>query len=314
MNRRSFGKTGLQVSEIGLGCARIGGIFKNDPKQFVELLSAARDHGISFFDTADMYSQGESEILLGRAFHRRRDQVVIASKVGYCLPTQRRLIARVKPFVRPLIRLLRIKRGNLPSAVRGTIAQDFSPGYIRTAVEGSLRRLRTDHLDLLQLHSPPAEIVQRGEWGRAIEDLKRAGKVRHFGISCDTLDAATAALSADISSIQVVVSLLEPSFAQAIVPQAQQRGIAVIARECLANGLLVKPEHQIDLKVYCQTPEQEASRARELSVHRDAAQARGVPLARHALEYVTHTEGVSVALIGVSRIEQLTATLRDLGA
>lgn len=311
MNRRPFGSTGLQVSELGLGCARIGGIFKNDPKQFIELLSAARDQGINFFDTADMYSQGESETLLGRAFHKRRDQVIFASKVGYCLPAQRQLIARVKPFVRPLIRLLRIKRENLPSSVRGTIAQDFSSAYVQKAVEGSLRRLRTDYLDVLQLHSPPAEIVARGDWSRAIEELKRAGKVRYFGISCDTLDAAEAALGADISSLQVVVSLLEPSFAQAIVPRAQERGIAVIARETLANGLLVKAEHEIDLAAYCQTPEQIASRQSELARHRAAAQARGVPLARHALEYVTHTKGVSVALIGVSRREQLTATLRD---
>src|SRR5688572_29679636 len=106
MKVRKFGNTSLEVSELGLGCARIGGIFKNDPATFVKILSTARDSGINFFDTADMYSQGESEMLLGRAFRRRRDQVIIASKVGYCLPAQRQLIARVKPFVRPLIRLL----------------------------------------------------------------------------------------------------------------------------------------------------------------------------------------------------------------
>src|SRR5258706_15224783 len=110
MKARPFGNTDLRVSELGLGCARIGGIFQQDPGGFVNLLSAARDAGINFFDTADMYSQGESEALVGRAFHRCRDRVVIASKVGYCLPAQRRLVARVKPFVRPLIKLLGIRR------------------------------------------------------------------------------------------------------------------------------------------------------------------------------------------------------------
>ncbi|MDB4989428.1 MAG: aldo/keto reductase [Myxococcaceae bacterium] len=314
MMQRSFGATGMQVSELGLGCARIGGIFKNDPAAFVDLLCAARDRGINFFDTADMYSQGESEVLLGRAFRRRRAQVVIASKVGYCLPAQRRLVAAVKPFVRPLIRLLRIKRESLPSAVRGALEQNFSPAYIQAAVEASLRRLRTDYLDVLQLHSPPAEIVERGEWARAIESLKRAGKVRHFGISCDNLEAADAALKvADIASIQVVVNLLEQSFAQAIVPRARQRQVAVIARECLANGLLVKPEQDVDVASYCSSPEQAAVRKTELSSLRTTASARGAPLSRLALEYVTGLEGVSVALVGVSRMDQLTTTLRDFG-
>jgi aryl-alcohol dehydrogenase-like predicted oxidoreductase len=315
MNQRPFGRTGLRVSELGLGCARIGGIFKNDPKAFVELLSAARDRGINFFDTADMYSQGESELLLGRAFRGRRDQVIIASKVGYCLPRQRRLVAAVKPFVRPLIKLLRIKRENLPTAVRGALEQNFSSAYVQSAVEASLRRLRTDHLDILQLHSPPAEIIRRGEWAEGIAALKRSGKVRFFGISCDTLEAAEAALELpDVSSLQLVVSLIEQSFAQAIVPRANQRQIAVIAREVLANGLLVKPEREIDLKHYCHSPEQQALRERELSSYRQTAAARGIPLARLAVDYATGIDGVSVALIGVSRMAQLDATLRDLGA
>lgn len=312
MKVRPFGGTDLQVSELGLGCARIGGIFQRDPAGFVELLSAARDHGINFFDTADMYSQGESETLLGRAFRRRRDQVIIASKVGYCLPAQRRIIARVKPLVRPLIRLLGLKRAQLPGAVRGALAQDFSPNYIRSAVEGSLRRLRTDYLDILQLHSPSAEIVARGEWSQALESLKQAGKIRYYGISCDTLDAASTALSfSGVSSIQVVVSLLEQSFASSIVPRAHQQRVGVIARECLANGLLVKAEHELDLKSYCQSPEQEAQRREELASYRQAAAARGLPLSRLALEYATGVEGVSVGLIGVSNMNQLTATLRD---
>jgi aryl-alcohol dehydrogenase-like predicted oxidoreductase len=315
MQVRTFGATGLRVSELGLGCARIGGIFKSDPRDFIDLLSAARHHGINFFDTADMYSQGESEVLLGRAFRRCRHQVIIASKVGYCLPTQRRLIARVKPLVRPLIRLLRIKRERLPAAVRGALSQNFSAPYIRSAVEASLRRLRTDHLDLLQLHSPPAEVVERGDWLEALEALKRAGKLRFYGISCDTLKAARAALGfPTISSIQVVVSLLEQTYAREVVPQAQRQNVAVIARECLANGQLVKAEHELDLKGYCDSPEREAARRAELSCYRRAAAERKIPLARLALEYGTGVGGVSVALIGVSKLAQLTATLRDFAS
>lgn len=312
MKVRPFGDTDLQVSELGLGCARIGGIFQRDPAAFVELLRAAHRRGINFFDTADMYSQGESESLIGRAFRGRRDQIIIASKVGYCLPAQRRLVARVKPFVRPLIRLLGLKRAQLPGAVRGALAQDFSPQYIRTAVEGSLRRLQTDYLDILQLHSPPAEIVARGEWCRALEELKRSGKIRYYGISCDTLDAAQAALAfPGVSSLQVVVNLLERGFAESILPQAQQKRVGVIARECLANGVLVKPEQEIDLKIYCQSAEHEARCRQELAAYRQKAAERGISLARLALEYAAHREGTSVALVGVSSVGQLNATLNS---
>lgn len=313
MELRTFGNTDLKVSELGLGCARIGGIFQRDPAAFVRLLATARDQGINFFDTADMYSQGESESLLGRAFRRRRDQVIIASKVGYCLPTQRRIVARLKPFVRPVIRLLRINRDRLPSAVRGELAQNFSGVYIRKAVEASLRRLRTDYVDLLQLHSPPADVIERGDWAEALAALKRSGKVRYYGISCDTIAAAQAALKfAEVSSLQVVVSLLEQSFAQAVVPLALEQRVGVIARECLANGLLVKSEQEAKLEGYWATPERAAQGLEALSAARKVAQERGIPLARYALEYARGLDGVSVALIGVRSQEQLLATLRDV--
>ena len=79
MELRAFGDTRLSVSEFGLGCARIGGIFQQDTSEFLRLLSAARDAGITFFDTADMYSQGESEALIGRAFQGKRGSVIIAA-------------------------------------------------------------------------------------------------------------------------------------------------------------------------------------------------------------------------------------------
>src|SRR5262245_13448213 len=127
IKRRRFGATDLVVSELGLGCARIGGIFQNEPEDFVRLLSAAIDAGINVFDTSNIYCQGESEKLIGRAFRHRRDEIVIASKAGYVLPSQRRLIARIKPIVRPLIRALGVSRRHLPAAVSGSLTQDFSP-------------------------------------------------------------------------------------------------------------------------------------------------------------------------------------------
>jgi aryl-alcohol dehydrogenase-like predicted oxidoreductase len=311
MELRRFGATDLRVSELGLGCARIGGVFQRDPKGFLDLLRAAYDGGINFFDTADMYSQGESETLLGRAFYGRRDRVVIASKAGYKLPAQRRLAAHVKPLLRPLIRALGLRRDRLPGAVRGEPTQDFSPSYLRGAVEGSLRRLRTDYLDLFQLHSPPAEIVRRGEWETALEVLKREGKIRYFGISCDTADAALAAVALpEVSSVQLAINLLERSAAERVLPQARAAQVAMIARECLANGLLAKDAGAVDLKTYCRSPEEAERRARQLEAARKLAQESGCSLAQLALRFVQGLEGVSVALIGVSTQAQLTELLR----
>ena len=310
---RRFGQTGLSVSVFGLGCARIGGIFQGDTAGFLSLLSAARDAGINFFDTADMYSQGESEALVGRAFRNVRSRVVIASKAGYCLPGRRKLAARLKPILRPIIRRLGIRRDKLPASVRGSLAQNFSPAYLRRAVEGSLRRLRTDYLDLLQLHSPPADVVERGEWEQALDALKRAGKIRYYGVSCDTVEAGLAALRfPNVSSLQFSLSLLEPRAAEALAPQLRAKGIAGVARECLANGLLAKRADQIDLAAYCQSTDERKLREEQLVKYRQVAAEKGSSLARVAMDFAAGVDGVSVALLGVRSVEQLHGLLGDM--
>ncbi len=311
MELRQFGKTELRVSPLGLGCARIGGIFQAGPGDFVTLLRAAFDSGINFFDTADMYSQGESEVLLGRALRGVRDQVVIASKAGYVLPAQRRMIARVKPLVRPLIRLLKLRRENLPAGVRGAPTQEFSPAHLQRAVEASLRRLRTDRLDLFQLHSPPLGVIERGEWLPAVEALLRQGKIRYFGIACDTPEDALAAIRQPlVSSVQVTIHLLEQRALEALLPAAREKQIAVIAREVLANGLLVKKPEELDLARYCSSPEQARLRADQLRAARETAERSGCSLPQLALQFVRGLEGVPVALLGVSTESQLEELLQ----
>jgi aryl-alcohol dehydrogenase-like predicted oxidoreductase len=310
---RTFGKTDLIVSEFGLGCARLGGVFQRDTKGFLSLLSAARESGINFFDTADMYSQGESEVLIGRAFRRVRSTVVIASKAGFCLPARRRFAARLKPLLRPAIQLLGLRRNRLPSSARGVVTQNFSPTYLRRSVEGSLRRLRTDYLDLFQLHSPPADVVERGDWEPALDSLRREGKIRHYGISCDTPEAGLAALKyPGVSSLQFVVNLLERRASDILLPQARSRGIAVIARECLANGLLVKRLDEIDLAAYCASPEEQGLRREQLTRHNQEAADRGRSLGRLALEYAAGCDGVSVTLLGARSVDQLRGLLQQI--
>lgn len=313
MNLRAFGNTDLKVSEYGLGCARIGGIFQGDQRAFLRLFAAAADSGINFFDTADMYSQGESEVLLGKAFRKQRDRIVIASKAGYVLPGRRRFAARIKPLLRPVIKALKIRRDRLPSGSRGALTQDFSPAYLRRAVEASLKRIKTDYLDLLQLHSVPLDVVLRGEWEPVLEDLKRSGKIRYYGLSVDALDAGLAGLSyTGVSSVQCVLSLLEQGSAQELIPQAEARGVGVIAREILTNGLLVKQAHEIDLKSYCSTEAEIPKRVEQLTQYRKEAAGAGVALSTLALRYAAGLRGVSVALIGARSTEQLQSLLKPL--
>ncbi len=313
MQLRTFGSTALKVSEFGLGCARIGGVFQGDSREFLRLFAAAADFGVNFFDTADMYAQGESEVLLGRAFHKQRSRVIIASKAGYSLPTRRRLASRIKPLLKPLIKWLKVRRDQLPSKAGGTITQDFSPAYLRQAVEGSLRRLRTDYLDLFQLHSVPLDVVERGEWEPILEELKRAGKIRYYGLSVDQTTAGLEGLKYQgVSSVQCVLSLLEQGTSQELIPQARARGVGIIAREVLGNGLLIKPSNEVDLQRYCSTAEEVPKRVRQLEQFRQEAAARGISLPASALRYAAELPGVSVALLGARTVEQLR-TLLALG-
>jgi len=312
MSLRAFGNTDLKVSKFGLGCARIGGIFQGDSGGFLRLLAGAADSGINFFDTADMYSQGESETLIGKAFHKRRDSVIIASKAGYCLPTRRRFAARIKPLLRPLIKALKVRRTLLPQGARGALTQDFSPAYLRRAVDASLRRLRTDYLDLFQLHSAPLEVVQRGEWEPVLESLQRAGKVRYYGVTCDVLEAGLAGLEySGVRSVQCVLNLLEQDSATTLIPRAKHSDVAIIARECLANGLLIKDPSAIDLRSYCSSDEEALKRSEQLKVFRQQAADAGISLANLALKYTTELSGVSVTLLGARSLDQLQGLLRE---
>ncbi len=176
MKFNEFGKTGMIVSEIGFGGSRIGGFFadKHSGKEALDVLRKALDSGITFYDTADMYAQGESESLIGTAFRGRREQVILATKGGYCLPAQRNLMKRIKPLVRPIVQALGLKRAKLPAGMSGTLSQDFSPSYLTKALESSLKRLQTDYVDLYQLHSPGAPFLQSDAFGDALQTPREA--------------------------------------------------------------------------------------------------------------------------------------------
>jgi aryl-alcohol dehydrogenase-like predicted oxidoreductase len=207
MDTRRIGS--LEVSVVGLGCNNFGR--RLDSGATSAVVDAALDAGINFFDTADVYGGTKSEEFLGRALGQHRDEVVIATKFGAQLDEQRK---------------------------------GASPEYVEQAVEDSLRRLRTDRIDLYQLHRPDPEVPIEDTLG-ALDELVRAGKVREIGcsnFSAEQLraaeEAATLAGGARFVSVQNEYSLLHREPEREVLTECERLGIAFIPYFPLASGLL----------------------------------------------------------------------------
>jgi aryl-alcohol dehydrogenase-like predicted oxidoreductase len=314
MKSNEFGKTGMHVSEIGFGGSRIGGVFadKNSRKEALVVLRKALDSGITFYDTADMYAQGESESLIGTAFRGRREQVIIATKGGYCLPARRNLIKRIKPLVRPIVRALGLKRARLPAGMSGALSQDFSPTYLTTALEASLKRLQTDYVDLYQLHSPGAPFMQSNEFGAALEtleNLKTQGKLRFYGVATEVPEDAPFCLTAPgISSVQLGFGLLDlQALDQGTLALAQARGLGIIARGCFGGGLLKDSLDEAQLK-------EATPKWQRILALRSLSKTTGRSVLDIALQFCRGTPAVSVTLLGMRTEGHLSDNLRHFQA
>jgi aryl-alcohol dehydrogenase-like predicted oxidoreductase len=216
MRYRALGNSGLVVSVVGLGCNNFGR--RLDAERTRAVVDAALEEGVTLFDTADIYGGGgRSEEILGEVLAGRRDQVVLATKFGS----------------------QGADMGYGPAA-----GAKGGRGYIRRAVEHSLRRLRTDHIDLYQIHTPdPVTPIE--ETLEALSELVRAGLVRYLGHSnFSGLQTARAAATAkELGAVPFVSaqnhwSLLERGAERDVVPAAVQYGLGVLPFFPLANGLL----------------------------------------------------------------------------
>lgn len=207
MQTRRIGS--LTASLVGLGCNNFGR--RTDERRTAEVVAAALDSGINFFDTADMYGDTLSEQYLGRALAGRRKDAVIATKFGWALDEERKGGA--------------------------------SPAYVRRAAEDSLRRLGTDHIDLYQLHKPDPT-VPIADTLAALDELVKAGKVREIGCSnfsaaqLREAEAAVRAGAARFVSVQNEYSLLKREPEQEVLPECERLGIAFLPYFPLASGLL----------------------------------------------------------------------------
>ena len=210
MKYRTLGKTGLRISAVGLGTMVHAGHF--GPMKDSESLSAidtALDLGVNFIDTSDAYGAGYSETLLGNALKGKRDKVILATKGGNVM---------VGP-----------DRGK----------RIFDPAYISRVMDESLRRLQTDYIDLYQLHNPTVDVIERGEVWNVLQRAKQAGKIRHYGVSINTMEEGIAAVKdGRAETIQVEYNLLAQEPRENIFPLAAQSNVGIIARIPLKRGIL----------------------------------------------------------------------------
>lgn len=304
MEHKRFGLTDLKVAPIGFGCARVGGISCSGPgrKRIVYLLHEALERGINTYDTADAYAHGDSEKLLGEAFQARRDQVVIATKGGYCFSEQTLGSSLFHPLVGVARRVQRQVRTRLLGAPGQFSKQDFSSRYLIRAVEDSLRRLRTTYIDLYQLHAPRAAQATDTGLLETLQGLRKSGKIRYFGVGLESLDDAQLWLEAPgLASIQIPFGVVDPEANAVLLAKASKQRIAVIARGVFAGGLLKNSSQD--------PPLPPAKMSRIQSLHRIADGSKR-SLHELALRYVLQKPEIAMALIGMRRLAHLEANLR----
>ncbi len=216
MRYRKLGRTGLDVSEIGYGAWGIGGRMwiGAEDRESLRALHRAIDLGVNFIDTALVYGDGHSEKLVGELVRHRAEEIYVATKV----PPKNML---------------------WPARLGIGIDKVFPYRHILKSTEESLRHLRLERVDLQQFHVWSPEFTDSEEWRRAVEDLKKSGKVRYFGISANDYQPASvleALRTGFIDCVQVIYNIYDPRAADALFPLCQELGIGVIARVPLDEG------------------------------------------------------------------------------
>jgi aryl-alcohol dehydrogenase-like predicted oxidoreductase len=284
MRTRALGEGGPEVSVVGLGTNNFGG--RIDYEQSLAVIDAALEAGVTLIDTADIYTQGASEEFIGRALEGRRDRVLIATKFG-----------------KPMDELPEERRGN--------------PDYIRAAVESSLRRLRTDVIDVYQMHEPDP-VTPIAETLGALTDLVHDGKVRWIGssnFSAEQIEAAEeVARGAGFHrfvSVQNHYSLVEREPEDEVLPACERLGLGFLPYFPLASGLLTgkytRGEQATDGRLAGrEIPDARWDRTEALQGYADE---RGVSLIEVAVGGLLAMPAVSSVIAGATKPEQVRANV-----
>jgi aryl-alcohol dehydrogenase-like predicted oxidoreductase len=294
MQYRTLGRTGVQVSTLALGAMNFGAIGRTTQAEASAIVGAALDAGINLIDTADMYSKGESEEMVGKAITGRRDDIVLATKAGLPMSDERN-------------------------------HQGSSRRWLFTELEHSLRRLGVDHVDLYQIHRWDPRTSDE-ETLAALTDLQRAGKIRYFGSSTfpayRIVQAQWTAKDNNLSRYateQPSYSILQRGIESHVLPVTQQYGLGVLAWSPLASGWLsgaVRAGREISTHRSVIVPDrfdpaQPANRDRLEAVEQLAKLAAdaGLTMIQLALGFVTAHPAVTSALIGPRTMEHLESQL-----
>lgn len=299
MNTRPFGRTGLRVSPVTFGAWSIGGPAQIDgiqvgwpgvdDQQALEALKVAKDLGINCYDTADSYAHGHSEELIGRAFDGCREEVVISSKAG------------------------------IRGAAGGGFVVDFSEDYLTRCCEASLRRLRTDYLDIYLLHAVNDKYVWTEETRRCLEQLKRSGKIRHYGVSVQVQAQAERMMDEGFGECMMIeVNPLNHAALRPTLERAEALGLGVMTRGALAKGLLTgkyAPGHRfapddVRSRMPAELIDRITGRVRDLAA-RDGG---GLNLVGLALRFALAQPGCSTVTVGIKTAEQARDNVRALEA
>ena len=211
MNYRQLGKTGFKVSELSLGTWQLGGVwgtgFNHTSAQ--QILEAAYEEGVNFFDTADVYENGESEKALGVFLAKKGSSanIKVATKCG----------KRINPFIN----------------------KNFNPEILRSHVEDSLKRLKVETIDLIQLHCPPTEVYYRPEIFGLFDRLKEEGKIQHLGVSVEKIEEGVKAIQFDnVTTVQIIYNLFRQRPSDYFFDMTHKKNVGIIVRVPLASGLL----------------------------------------------------------------------------
>jgi aryl-alcohol dehydrogenase-like predicted oxidoreductase len=208
MHYRELGRTGWKVSAISFGAWAIGGAWGEvDDKESITALHRALDRGVNFFDTADVYGDGRSETLLAKLRKERSEKFYIATKAG----------RRLNPHE----------------------AGGYDRANLTSFVERSLKNLQTDALDLLQLHCPPPAVFYMPEVFGVLDDLTRAGKLLHYGVSVEKVEEALKAIEyPGVQTVQIIFNIFRQRPADLFFAEAQKRRVGILARVPLSSGML----------------------------------------------------------------------------
>ncbi len=222
MRYRRLGNTDLELSEVGFGVWTVSagwwGTFDDD--EAADLLRRALDLGITFFDTGDTYGNGRGETILARAFRDRRPDVVIGTKFGYDFYTS-------------------------PDENRGQRERphNWTPEFVRFALEQSLSRLETDYVDLYQLHNPRLDAIQRDDLFELLDRLRNEGKIRAYGAALGPAIGGTehgdqVLTARRLDSLQIIFNLLEQDPGRRFFPLARDRNVGILVRVPHSSGML----------------------------------------------------------------------------